>query len=79
MILPMGTLIVIIYRLGLVAIWLLVLVVVSWIINDYVNSYQQRNPMSWIGFLFIIGSLIVAFVVHQLWRWVLGQKKKPKE
>ena len=69
----MGTLIVIMYRLGLAIIWLVVLVVVSVMISELANDYH------WIGLLIIIAVLIVAVVAHLLLRWILGQKKKPKE
>ena len=65
----MGTLIVIIYRLGLVAIWLGALGVGA----VTIGLLADNLPLG-IGLIIIIAVLIVGVIAHLLWRWILGQE-----
>lgn len=78
MILPMDRLLQIIYRLGLAAIWLVAL---FWVLFGGMVFFRNGSNGNYdnFGLIMSIGALVVAVVAHLLWRWILGQKKKPKE
>ena len=65
----------IIYRVGLSAIWLVAL---FWFVFGGIIFFQEFNGnYDNTGLIMSIGALIVGVVAHLLWRWILGQKKKP--
>ena len=70
----MDRLLQIIYRLGIVAIWVVAL---FWVVFSGFNVFQGldgRYDKS--ALIFIVGAPILAVVAHLLWRWVLGQKRR---
>ena len=66
----------IIYRLGIVAIWVVAL---FWVVFSGIGFFQGLNGQyDKSALIFIVGAPILAVVAHLLWRWVLAQKQDGK-
>jgi membrane protein DedA with SNARE-associated domain len=70
----MDRLLQIIYRLGIVAIWVVALFWVA--ISGIGFSQGLSGQYDKSALIFIVGAPILAVVAHLLWRSVFGQKKK---
>ena len=70
----MDRLLQIIYRLGIVAIWVVAL---FWVVFSGIGFFQGLNGQyDKSALIFIVCAPILAVVAHLLWRWVLVQKRK---
>ena len=72
----MDKLLQIIYRLGIVAIWVTAL---FWVVFGGIGFFQGLNGQyDKSALIFMVGAPLLAVVAHLLWRWVLAQKQDGK-